>query len=107
MSAAQHSAGPWWVAESGIRNRAGYICFTRPATRFEGQDERFARESAERAGDNVLIAAAPDLLALAQRLEPWLTAHEAREIESGYRQDASQFLIDLRAAIDKATGGAA
>lgn len=67
MSAAQHSAGPWWVTESGIRNRAGYICFTRPATRFEGQEERFARESAERAADHLLIAAAPDLLEALRR----------------------------------------
>lgn len=57
-----HTPGPWWVEPSGVRDRGGYICHTNPATRYEGQDERFAKETAERAANKNLIAAAPELL---------------------------------------------
>lgn len=62
MSTAQHTPGPWWITPSGVRDRGGYICHTNPAQRYEGQDERFAQETAERAANKLLIAAAPELL---------------------------------------------
>lgn len=62
MSAAKHTPGPWWATETGIRDRGGYICHTRPAQRYLGQDERFEKETKERAANKQLIAAAPELL---------------------------------------------
>lgn len=59
---AAHTPGPWWITESGVRDRGGYICHTNPPPHYAGQDERFAKETAERAANKVLIAAAPDLL---------------------------------------------
>lgn len=56
--------------------------------------------------DGPLIAAAPDLLALALRLEPWLAGHERQEKARGEREHDSQFLVDLRAAIARATRSA-
>lgn len=60
---AQHTPAPWWVTDSGVRDRGGYICHTKPAQRYEGQQERYEREVAERAANKLLIAAAPELLA--------------------------------------------
>ena len=60
---AQHTPGPWWVTDSGVRDGGGFICARIPAQRYEGQDERFEREFAERIANCRLIAAAPDMLA--------------------------------------------
>lgn len=68
MSAAKHTPGPWWATESGIRDRGGYICHTRPAQRYLGQDERFEKETKERAANKQLIAAAPELLEALQAM---------------------------------------
>lgn len=68
MSAAKHTPGPWWATESGIRDRGGYICHTRPAQRYLGQDERFEKETKERAANKQLIAAAPELLEALQAI---------------------------------------
>lgn len=57
-----HSEGPWWATDGGVRNRGGYIVHTNSVQRYEGQDERYAREVAQREADKRLIAAAPDLL---------------------------------------------
>lgn len=68
MSEAKHTPGPWWVEESGIRDRGGYICHTRPAQRYPDQEERFIKETVERAANKTLIAAAPELLEALQEL---------------------------------------
>lgn len=69
MSAAKHAPGPWWVTDSGVRNAGGYICHTNKAQHYEGQDERYESETAERAANAHLIAAAPDLLAVTRDFE--------------------------------------
>lgn len=63
----KHTPGPWWVTNSGVRDRGGYICHTNPAQRYEGQDDRFSQESAERSANKLLIAAAPELLEALKR----------------------------------------
>lgn len=68
-----HTPGPWWTTDSGVRDRGGYICHTNPAQRYGGQDERFVRESAERAANKLLIAAAPAMLE-ALKTASWLLA---------------------------------
>jgi hypothetical protein len=65
---AQHSEVPWWATPHGIRNVGGYITHTNNVHRYEGQDDRYAREVAEREADKRLIAAAPDLLEALQNL---------------------------------------
>jgi hypothetical protein len=59
---AKHTPGLWWVTDKGIRDSGGYICHTNSVQRYEGQDERYAREVAQREADKRLIAAAPELL---------------------------------------------
>lgn len=58
----QHTPGPWWETESGIRDRGGLICHTISPQRYPGQEDRFERETIERAANKNLIAAAPELL---------------------------------------------
>lgn len=62
MSEAKHTPGPWWETDHGVRDRGGYICHARPAMHYPGQDERFEKETIERAANKKLIAAAPELL---------------------------------------------
>ena len=62
MRAAKHSPGPWWPTDHGIRNIGGYIAHTNSVQRYEGQDDRYAFEVAQRDADKCLIAAAPELL---------------------------------------------
>lgn len=62
MSATMHTPGPWWVIDSGVRDKGGYICHTNPPQHYQDQDERFAQESAERVANKLLIAASPELL---------------------------------------------
>lgn len=64
---AKHSQGPWYIQRDsyghpGVRNDHGFICFTGCIHHYEGQDERYSQEIAEREADARLIAAAPDLL---------------------------------------------
>jgi len=69
MSAGKHTPGPWWVTDHGVRDVGGYIAHTNSVQRYEGQDERYALEVAQREADKRLIAAAPDLLEALQNLE--------------------------------------
>ena len=59
---AKHTPAPWWVTDHGIRDVGGYIAHTNPVQRYEGQDERYAFEVAQREADKLLIAEAPNLL---------------------------------------------
>lgn len=97
MSEMKHTPGPWWVEESGIRDRGGYICHTRPAQRYPDQEERFIKETVERAANKTLIAAAPELL---EALQGILSCVSVRIDDPRIEKfDAA------RAAIAKATGG--
>lgn len=94
----KHTPGPWWVTDSGVRDRGGYICHITQPTHFQGQDERYEREVGERRANKNLIAAAPeqnkaliDLLALVQELDCLAAAYDPRASAA-------------RAAIAKATG---
>lgn len=91
---AQHTPAPWWPTESGVRDRGGYIAHTHSVQRYEGQDERYALEVAQREADKLLIAAAPDLLKQLQ--------HVVRFFDQINPADVERY----RAAIAKATGSA-
>ena len=67
MREAKHTPGPWWATDSGIRDRGGYICHTKPPCHYPGQDVRYEQERVERAANKDLIAAAPDLLEALKR----------------------------------------
>lgn len=73
MSQAKHTPGPWWATENGVRDSGGYIFHTNPVMRYPGQDERYAKEVAEREANKAAAAALPDLLealkALKERLD--------------------------------------
>jgi hypothetical protein len=70
--------GPWSITDYGVRDRGGFICATTHVSRYEGQDERYAREVAQRAADVRLIASAPVMvLALMHAIE-W---HGRRTLE--------------------------
>jgi hypothetical protein len=68
-----HAPGPWWETESGVRDRGGLICHTISPQRYPGQEDRFERETIERAANKNLIAAAPDLLAALTALRAYLS----------------------------------
>jgi hypothetical protein len=98
----QHAPAPWWATDSGVRNSGGYVVHTNSVQRYEGQDERYAREVAQREADKLLIAAAPELLAAAHEAEsllPHLADPDADKV-------TAKVLDALRAAIAKATGRA-
>lgn len=120
----QHSPGPWWPTDSGVRNSGGYIAHTNPVSRYEGQDERYAREVAQRGADRRLIAAAPELKSLADNFEItgpdddgllWLVLHGGGTTGKAMfnlgraigvaGQVALLLEQDRRAAIAKAEGG--
>lgn len=124
MSEAKHTPGPWWDTESGVRDRGGYICHTRPAQRYPDQDERFEKETQERAANKRLIAAAPELKSIADNFQIkgpdedgliWLVLHgngttgkaifNLGHAEGIAGQVALCLEEDRRAAIAKATGG--
>lgn len=65
-----------------------------------------ATAPAQAQADAHVIVAAPALLDLAKRCEPWLTALESADIARGSRLEHSQFLADLSAAIATAAGRA-
>lgn len=99
----KHTAGPWiwqhWpdgqntVAEQSTLGTIANVWTSGAGVEIDRANAR-------------LIAAAPELLALAVRLEPMLASHEQAEKDRGDREHTSLFLIELRAAIAKATGGA-
>lgn len=116
MSAA-HTAGPWWATEYGVRDSGGYICHTHPPSRYPGQEERYAKEVAEREANKHLIAAAPDLLdhlkAMNRAYVNLLETGRDRILQSGGACDpvdvmeaTDPFLRASKAAIAKAEGGA-
>ena len=88
----KHTPAPWWTTDSGVRDQGGYIAHTNSVQRYEGQDERYAREFEQRKADKLLIAAAPDLLEALKVL-----------VENNGIGPESMF-HDARAAIAKATG---
>ncbi len=100
----QHTPGPWWTTDHGIRDVGGYIAHTISVQRYEGQDERYAFEFAQRDADKRLIAAAPELLAVLQSysLPIDMKYPEISRIEFG--SEAVERELKRRAAIAKATG---
>jgi len=64
----KHTPGPWTVTDKGVRDSGGYICFIPETTHYEGQDERYVKEVAERHANARLIAAAPELLETLQTI---------------------------------------
>lgn len=100
-----HSAGPWNADECGVRNRSGYICQINRPTRFDGQDERYAREVAERTADARLIAAAPDLLAALKGLDEfWSEDFPLGPDTPSLHYSMISMWRQIRAAIAKAEG---
>lgn len=103
MSEAKHTPGPWWATEEGVRDRGGFICSTRPAWRYPGQDERFEKETKERAANKLLIAAAPELLdalkVAMSRINDLLEADDGQA-----HKEARKALPKMESAIAKATG---
>lgn len=75
-----HTPAPWWVTDSGVRDRGGYIAHTNPVQHYEGQDERYAFEVAQREADKHLIAAAPELL---EALRVLLEAIDGNHVTTG------------------------
>jgi hypothetical protein len=92
-----HTPAPWWVADYGVRDRGGFICARIAVQRYEGQDERFAREVAEHDANARLIAAAPDLLEALRDMLNTLT-------DGPDESDVARVFGVSRAAIAKATG---
>ena len=102
---AQHTPGPWWVTDHGVRDRGGFICAMIPTQRYEGQDERFELEHAERIANCLLIGAAPDLLSALETLYAVCLAMDLERQDDRPTEDEYQAAM-LRAieAISKATG---
>jgi hypothetical protein len=100
-----HTPGPWWATSSGVRDAGGMICLAIRANRYSEQEERYEVEVLERAANDRLIAAAPDLLeALNQYALPFTDQKEARAEFGDLEVDRE---LVRRAVIAKATGAAA
>lgn len=69
---AKHTPGPWWVTNNGVRSHGGYIAHTNSVMRYEGQEDRYAFEVAQRDADKALIAASPALLAACKKARDFL-----------------------------------
>lgn len=91
-----HTPAPWRADDYGVRDVGGYICWIHKPHRYEGQDERYQKEVAERRADARLIAAAPDLLAACQGAIAAIDNYPDRQ----HPMTASEII--LRAAIVKA-----
>lgn len=103
MSAA-HSSAPWWVTDGGVRNSGGYIVHTNSVQHYDGQDERYVREVAEREADKRLIAAAPDMFDV---LETIVRVADGRRISGNLILDENSPLMGAaRDALSKARGSA-
>lgn len=87
-----HSAGPWVAHQYGVRNSGGYLFNFNWPHLYDGQNERYWRETAERQADARLIAAAPDMLAA---LQTYLTMDVYDKGPDWYEA--------MRAAVAKAT----
>lgn len=97
----EHTPAPWWVTDSGVRDRGGYIAHTNSVQHYEGQDERYAFEVAQREADKRLIAAAPDLLEALQGIVKW--ADVSRGTFRFSADEESDSVQRIYAAIAKAT----
>ena len=64
----KHTPGPWRDDNYGIRGAGGYICAIHWPHCYEGQEDRYQKEMAERQGDARLIASAPDMATEIDRL---------------------------------------
>jgi hypothetical protein len=95
MSEAKHTPGSWWVTDSGIRDRGGYICHTKPPCHYPGQDARYEQEKVERAANKDLIAAAPEMLEALQ----WREQFEPRQGE-----DANECFERIAEVFQRETG---
>ncbi len=110
MTQAQHTPGPWFV---GAQNDTRYIIDRRPnangndAPNHDADTGVIAKVYDTGRNDDYvgeanahLIAAAPELLNIAERLDAFWT-------ECGFKQDEhSPIWADIKAAIAKAKGGA-
>lgn len=97
MADTKHTTGPWQVDDSIDRRLMRINAGDDVIAELVGHPD-IIRANAH------LIAGAPELLDLAQRCEPWVTAMEVADMASGKRLEHSQFVFDLHAAIAKATG---
>jgi hypothetical protein len=100
---AKHTPGPWWATNHGVRDRGGYIAHTNSVQRYEGQDDRYAFEVAQREADKLLIAAAPDLLEALQALAGLYPSTEEMNNSDDYSVTEIDWVEIARAAIAKAT----
>lgn len=95
----QHTPGPWWETESGVRDRGGLICHTISPQRYPGQEDRFERETIERAANKNLISAAPDMY---EALKSIVEDHDFCGDDWGDRRDA--WIETARTVLAKAEG---
>lgn len=107
---AQHTPAPWWTTESGVRDRGGYVHLKITATRYDGQDERYANDVAERKANEELIAAAPELLDALRDIVEGSRLDQFNRNDDGLQDHGGgynfQARIDAaRAVIAKATNG--
>lgn len=93
--------GPWWATESGVREIGGYICFVNHPTRYPNQDDRYAKEIAERESNKYVLAAAPDLYEALKNLLEDTQHKEHADCDSGPCP-----VREARAALAKAGGKA-
>ena len=103
MAKTEHTPGPWYADSYGVRNRGGYICELRHPSRYDGQQERYERERAERDGDARLIAAAPELFAA---LESAIKCMVEQTQNAATDEEIAMALEMARAAIARAKGEA-
>jgi len=115
MSGCHVAETPWYVVEEGhkryVRNRGGVIAFGLHPHRYDGQNERFERELAERKRQMHLIAAAPDqhaaLIEVASAIEDAYDAiltHLPGGVVPDWFVRLEAAAKQSRAAIAKATG---
>ena len=102
----KHTPGPWWTTENGVRDRGGYIFHTNQVQRYEGHDERYAKEVAEREANKQLAAALPELFAVVADLDRLMLVIESAVRHSDPRNHAAVMALILanKAALIKATG---
>ncbi len=108
MAEAKHSEGPWWfVPGHGVRNRGGFLCHFNSVQRYPDQEERYAREVAEREADGHLMAAAPAMYealkeAVSSGMVPVSSAAEGGAVRYSHVVRAAD---KIRAALAAAEGG--
>jgi len=105
MSEAKFTPGPWWANEYGIRDRGGFICALTWPSRYDGQQERHAKETAQREADARLIAAAPDLYAALQAIVDASDSKAAQGGEMWWAEAVYPAVDAARAALKRAQEG--